>query len=248
VAPSRTTYVIDIAATGASVIRSVVEDAFAADERVFLYEQSNHPETLSIERFTALPRERRERLTLVMGRFAYGLHRQSRTPHAYVTMLRDPLTRIQSLYRRFLDLASLRQRATDGVWRPTTDATSISLEEFVFGQQHLDVDNGMVRAVAGRQHVRFGQCPDDLLDEAIGHVEQDFAAVLVAEDQARSARALETALGRSVRDTLAAPADDPPAAAVDSRVRDRIRRLNSLDYALYELARSRLAEAGARLG
>jgi hypothetical protein len=242
----RTTYFIDIPATGDSSVRSGLEVAFTADERVFLYEQSSQPEMLSIERFTALPRDRRERLSLVMGSFVYGLHRQSRTPHAYVTLVRDPLARILSLYQRFLDLASLRQRATDERWRPGTDATTMSLEDFVFGQQHLAVDNGMVRAVAGRQHVRFGQCPDDLLDEAIRHVEQEFTVVLVAEDQATSVRALEAALGRVVPITFGAMEDDRPAAALDPRVRDRIGRLNGLDYALYEFARSRLSHMGLR--
>ena len=117
------------------------------------------------------------------------------------------------------------------------------LEEWVFGQNRLAVDNGMTRNLAGRRRVRFGKCPDDLLEEALDHVDQHFAALLLTEQLDESLPLLEQITGRTLRPVSHANRNkrrrhlDEP----DPRLLERIRELNELDSRLYQIARQRLA-------
>ena len=53
----------------------------------------------------------------------------------------------------------------------------------------------MVRAISGSSGVPFGACPEDMLEEAITHIEAHFDAVLVRGNMSRSAVVLGRALG-----------------------------------------------------
>ena len=159
----------------------------------------------------------REHPAAVVGDFAYGFHRHVPGPARYAVMLRHPIGRILSLYR------------AAGMPGP-------SLEAWVFDDRRLEADNAMVRAISGRRDVPFGRCPDDMLDEAVAHIESDFAAVLMRSSMPRSAVVLGRALGMTLPPFPVVNADpagedsfDPPKP-----VRKRLRQLNRLDLALFK--------------
>jgi hypothetical protein len=236
--PAPTLYFIDIPRTGGSRVRPALATAFGTEERTFVYDEPTIDGALSRDAFERLPRPSLERLRLVMGRFHHGLHERSERPFIYASLLRDPVERTLALYEDYIAL--LDRRDATATW-PATESVSVSLEAFVFGQQHLAVDNGMVRAIAGRKRVRFGRCPPDLLDEAQAHIKRDFAAVLVSEEPERSFQSLGAIVGqelplRGIR-SLSKPAT---LRTHDASVLDRIRKLNTLDMQLYESASARL--------
>ena len=157
------------------------------------------------------------RPTVIVGDFAYGIHRQVPGPARYAVMLRHPIGRILSLYR--------------AAGRPGP-----SLEAWVFDDRRTDADNAAVRAISGRTGVPFGGCTDDMLDEAVAHIEADFDAVLLRSSMSRSAVLLGQVLGMTLPPLPVVNADpdgedsfDPPKA-----VRKRLRELNRLDLALFK--------------
>jgi hypothetical protein len=158
----------------------------------------------------------RSDVAVVIGDFAYGLHEAIPRPARYAVMLRHPIGRIISLYR-------------------TADTPGPSLESWVFDEGRIEADNAMVRAISGRQDVPFGECPDDMLDEAVAHIESDFEAVLLRSDMSRSAVVLGRALGLTLPPFPLVNADPAGEAPFDppKSVRKRLRQLNRLDVALF---------------
>jgi hypothetical protein len=228
----RTLFFLHIAGTGASALRPLLMRAYEDAEVAFVYEQSDLPDVRTADEYRHSPVRERGRLRLVMGGFPFGIHKGVPAPFAYTTLLRDPLERVVSLYDRFRD-------------RVPAGREVMSMEEFVFGQQRLSVDNGMVRAIAGRHMVRWGQCPDDLLDEAVAHIEEHFAALLAADDPPASLATLGRITGRDlVASGESVDIPRPDVSGVDPRSADRIRELNVLDGRLLAWARDRTRSAG----
>lgn len=222
--------ILDIAGTGASRLWPVLERAYPPEERAFVYEQQSGLSARTSEAFRATAASDLAGLRLIMGSFVYGLHRELPGKVAYVALVRDPLERIVALHE------DVNQRLPE-------DRPPLALETFVFEQQRLDVDNGQVRAIAGRQLVAWGETYPSLLTEAVAHVDREFAGLLVASDPGRSAALLAAAAGRDLdgaAEALAIPPVD--VSAVDPHLAARIRALNGLDARLVDLARTRLGQ------
>jgi hypothetical protein len=94
----------------------------------------------------------------------------------------------------------------------------------------------MVRAISGRVDVPFGQCSDDMLDEAMAHIEAEFDAVLLRSSMSRSAVVLGRTLGLSLPPFPVVNADPAGEDSLDppKPVRQRLRKLNRLDLALFK--------------
>jgi hypothetical protein len=221
--------ILDIAGTGAARLWPVLERAFAPEERAFVYEQQPGLAARTSEAFRSMAASDLAGLRLVMGSSCYGVHRQLPAKVVYVALVRDPLERVVALHEDFAR-------------RLPADRPALSLESFVFGQQRLEVDNGQVRAIAGRRLVAWGETYPSLLSEAVAHIDGEFAALLVASDPGRSVAALAAAAGRELEgaaEALAVPAVD--ISTVEAHLAARIRALNGLDARLFDLARARLS-------
>jgi hypothetical protein len=142
--------ILDIAGTGADRLWPVLERAYAPGERAFVYEQQPQLAARTGEAFRAAPAEDLAGLRMVMGSSCYGVHRQLHRDVVYVALVRDPLERVVALHQEFAR-------------RLPADRPPLALESFVFGQQRLEVDNGQVRAIAGRRLVAWGETYPSLL-------------------------------------------------------------------------------------
>ena len=118
----------------------------------------------------------------------------------------------------------------------------MSLEDWGFGLERVEIDNDILRRVTGRPAIEFGQCPDDMLDEALEHVEQRFVRVLVLEQLDRSMRALDADLGRHIPRPGFVNVNErrTPVDEMDADVAQRLRELNRLDLAFYRAMVDRL--------
>ena len=111
-----------------------------------------HPHTFDkpvADEMLSFTAESREQATFVWGHFHYGVHLYLGGRPTYVTVLRDPVQRVASLYGFILREPShpLHERLNAGV----------SLEEYVSSGMDGDMTpNGQTRQVSGQQYGEMG--------------------------------------------------------------------------------------------
>lgn len=175
-----------------------------------------------------IPEETRRRLELVTGHVHYGVHDFLPAPCRYITILRDPVARVLSLYKYILrePRHPLHRTVTAGV----------TLEEYASTDMDQNqVENGQTRQIAGLQ---TGDPDEQHLETAKKNLE-GFAVVGVTEKFDESLILMRQTLGwknvpyyasRNVPRRGRAQTSPSPAAIA------AIRHRNQLDLQLYELA------------
>jgi hypothetical protein len=113
-------------------------------------------------------------LKAVVGHFSFGLHQCINRKCNYVTLLRDPVDRILSLYYHILKWDHEPELHDEMVNR------RMSLHEFVTELNFAEVDNGQTRRIAGVQ-LPFGKCDRSVLKEAQRNLVEHFAAFGLTE-------------------------------------------------------------------
>jgi hypothetical protein len=235
--------------TAGTSVRHALEALYPAPDRMYLYDRHDLDRAVDPHRFADLPLEERARLRLVMGHFPFGLHDAVPGPSRYVTMLRHPVDRVASLYFHFKLLAVPRPGSRGAEQRETIHRENLSLEDWVFGTRQLQADNGMVRMISGRRGIPFGACPDDLLAEALDHIESHYEAVLLRGSMDQSVAILGALTGRPLPPVGRKNVNPgrAPLHELDPRVRERIRELNELDARLLETMAARFDATYQRL-
>jgi len=231
--------------TGGTALRTAVLQAYGGREVGMVYGAGELAGAMSREQFQALPAEELARFDLIVGHFPFGVHRRVTRPSRYVTVVRDPVERVASLYYHFLNLPGIRFGGKGHRERLRMRLGRTSLERWVFERQRPDVDNLMVRNIAGARGVAFGRCTAAMLEQALTNVDKHFAALLVTDEMDRSALVLEQVVGSPLPAVSRENVNPkrPSLESIDARVQERIRDLNRFDLALYEHARSWLLQA-----
>jgi len=196
----------------------------------------------AIERFNRMPERERKRYRYIAGHFPYGVHEQVPGPHAYLTMLRDPVERVISFYH------FIRSNPR----HPWYEVLPDSLPDFA-RNCHIPVfDNGQTRQLAGDWgRIQFGECHTDLLATAkrnldaidvVGISEAFIPSILLAAGRFRWKRLGYTSENRN---------SSRPTDALDSETVNILRQWNELDLELYAYAKARfqrdINEAGEAL-
>jgi hypothetical protein len=187
--PDTTLVFLHIPKTGGATLRTVLERQFRPGE---IYVQPPTPggmgprQLQAIERGEALdewdrvevtdevrtrelaglPRERLAALRLVEGHFLFGVHEALPGPSTYVTLLRDPVERILSLYD----------------YRVRRQGLDIDLERYVGSAADLELRSGQTWLLARPGGpVRFGTSGPDMLASAKRNLTEHFAVVGITE-------------------------------------------------------------------
>ncbi|MCS3678766.1 hypothetical protein GGP72_003044 [Salinibacter ruber] len=167
-----------------------------------------------------------ERMRLVRGHIAYGLHNHVSVPCRYFTMLREPVSRVISLYYYI-------KRG----W-PESEAASLSLEEYIESGHHAYVPNDQTRRLAGPPF------PDDssatsLLERAQNHLQSSNLAFGITERFDAGLIYLKRQLEwprQPLYVRTNTSSDRPTKEEIPPKVRKRIRDQNRLDVVLYDEA------------
>ena len=129
--------------TAGTALRFALQSAYEPAEWAAIYEGA--PEgRLTREEFERLPSEVKRPLAMVFGHFRYGIHESLTQPSRYITVLRDPIDRVASLYDMY--------RITRPDW-----IDGMTLGEWAASGRSLQSNNEMVRYVTGRNSVPFGR-------------------------------------------------------------------------------------------
>jgi hypothetical protein len=228
---------LHIGKTGGSSLRTILRRQFRRDEILEFRAPPPAEGRLRRERgleiFAALPEATRDRARLVMGHAPFGVHAFIPRPSTYVTMLRDPMKLVVSLYHYI-------RRTPKHELHARLMSEGLSLEAFVTSGMSPETDNSQVRAIAGDTGTPFGACGPEMLETAKANLEERFAVVGITERFDESLVLLGHAFGWTRLHYLkanVAPAQDrtaPSPEAIGS-----ISAQNSLDIELYEWATDR---------
>jgi len=100
------------------------------------------------------------KIKILCGHFGFGLHRSIDPQSRYLSMLRNPVSRVYSLYKH------LRRNPRSIV----KNLDQISIDQFLDQGLFIDADNGQVRRLCGIENVNyripFGGCSNEMLDLA----------------------------------------------------------------------------------
>jgi hypothetical protein len=204
-----------------------------------------------------VPLEERRSARVVTGHIHYGIHRLIPRECDYVTVLREPVARVVSMYRHIL--AHPRHRLHDQLAQ-----SGMGLEEFARTADDAGLDNLQTRLISGRQAgeviTHAGSkggvwlAPElgrDDLEEAKRNLDR-FLVVGLTERFDESFILIRRALGwklpvyetRNVAKVVEGSTVEPPKPEAIELIRDR----NTLDIELYEHAQGLLSGAIERQG
>lgn len=188
---------------------------------------------------------RRDDLRAVLGHFRYGLHQQVPRPCQYATILREPISRLSSLYQ-FQRLNESRYGHLNQIRLPE----DTDIEHFVTAPPYPEIDNGMTRRLSGVS-ASIGECDRPMLETAIGNLKNSFAVVGLSD------RFDETIVLMSL--TFGWP--EPPLYyplnvntkrqtknSINSDTADFIREQNAFDVELYQVATNIFHQQTSDLG
>lgn len=171
-------------------------------------------------------------LRAVVGHFWFGLHEHLNRPWTYVTVLRNPLERIVSLYH-YLKLEE-----------------KMSFEQFAFSPPFKEADNDQTRRLAGVDP-EIGGCTPEHLRAAQENLRKHFSVVGVTERLDETFILLKRRLGWT-KEVASYPRNvnpkKPLANSLSDRIKKAIRKRNELDYELHQYANKLMDEAIAAEG
>jgi len=171
----------------------------------------------------------RDDLRAVTGHFWYGVHEAIPRPCFYITLLREPIDRVVSLYHHII--------AVEDEYHDAVVSGGATLEEFVTEFSCREADNDQTRRIAGVEPP-FGGCTARTLEQAKRNLRERFAFVGTTERFDDSLIAMKRLLGWPHVFYLPALVNEnrPKRAALPRKTVDVIAERNEYDIALHEYA------------
>jgi hypothetical protein len=175
-------------------------------------------------------------LRAVVGHFRFGIHVHVPTPSTYLTILRGPVERTNSVYRHV-------QRFEHSEFHAEVVGGRLTIDEFVSDLGFLEVDNGQTRRVSGIR-AAFGRCTASMLDAAKENLDQHFSVVGVQERFDEFLLVVQRALGWTDVHHVPQLVDEGrrSAAPLSDSSRECILERNELDVELHAYATKKLDE------
>lgn len=167
----------------------------------------------------------------------YGIHELLPQPSTYVTFVREPVSRIISLY--------YYSKATPTAFYHGL-ARNKTLEEFALETKLHELDNGQVRIIAGgskdyfMNRTPYGKCDEKLLETAKKNIEKDFAFVGITDLFDESLFLLCEAYSWQLPFYFHINRSSGNKSSVSEKTKQKIAQLNNLDIQLYQYCREKL--------
>ena len=221
--------------TGGTTLRGILGRQYRGDEICVLGRQTD---------VSTVKREKIDDpgLRLIEGHVPFGVHVLISRPVAYITLLRDPVERIVSLY------AFMRNGEGRDIHCEARGALG-SLEELVASGALPEVDNGQTRRLAGLSPA-YRECSAAMLGRAKENIRHHFAVVGLTERFDESVLLMRRLFGwpSALYSPRKVNPRREPVAALPNSTRRLIEERNRFDRELYEYAAERLGRQVAELG
>lgn len=189
-----------------------------------------------IDKFRDFPIDQRNSFRLLRGHVPFGIHHLLHKPYSYVTLLRDPVSRVVSHYYYVLNNPNhlLHEKVT---------SEQMSLDTYVSSGINYELDNGQTRQLAGvTDELPYGKCTDELLIQAQENIEQSFTVVGFTERFDETLLLMKQALGWQkypvyTRQNVSKNHQGKPVLTEETR--QLIMKYNQFDLQLYAFAKQR---------
>ena len=221
---SETILFMHIAKTAGTAFREAMEENYKQSEIAYLYPD---PPGFLYENLGLLPLEQRRAFRLVIGHFQYGIHDFLPQQATYVTIVREPVSRIISHYRYGLEMHPDGASGKD---------SAASLVEALEGHTSVNLDNLMVRCFGGvdEKDVPPGSVDAEVYALALDHLRNAFSFVGHQERANEAYAALRHKFHWKSRPALAAVNRGGLTHEADyESVRPAIEHFNRWDCRLY---------------
>jgi hypothetical protein len=226
--------------TAGSSLTAILEEQYAR-ERSYSTSFSGHHPNGSLDGFHALPAARLVVLDLLYGHMPYGLHQKLPRPADYITLLRDPVSRVISNY-------FFEGREPGSYLYEQVRSGAMDIDGYLDYVRELGIDNIQTRMIAGIYDPDGGPpLTQEIPARAQENLERNFAFVGLQEAFEDSYLMLRRRYGWRYSDYQhygVAPRSQN-RAAVPERVRQRIAREHAYDVAVYQFAQELFARQRA---
>jgi hypothetical protein len=194
---------------------------------------------------TCMPEKKRGEIRLLHGHLSYGWHELLPRRVRYITVLRDPDSRVISHYNY------VRSRRDHYLYDELV-GRKMSLVDYVESGLTCEVNNGQVRQISGvediiqqpygESKIRYGSDQSALLEQALENIERYFVVVGILERFDETLNALTALIGLPVVPHRVLNATQDPHLETPLPTNDeieRVRRYNREDHELYRIVRER---------
>lgn len=219
--------------TGGTTLNYILKREYGK-KRTFVIDEDNIEK--SVSELDNITTESRSKGTFVDAvHCAFGIHRSIPYPSTYITILRDPISRVVSHY----------------YFTPSEQGLSLhdfivsrrmSLEEFVTSGITTATNNGQIRQLSEAYDIPFGQCTDNLLNQAINNMDNHFSFVGLTEFFDHSLVTMRDMFGWRKYPVYIQRRTNkirPPMETIPDRTLAIIREYNELDCRLYDYVKMR---------
>ncbi|MAS33846.1 MAG: hypothetical protein CL610_07560 [Anaerolineaceae bacterium] len=231
-----TTIFLHIPKTGGNTLSQILRRLYNSEHTRSIYSLKD------LDTFLNAPLEDRSTVELLEGHFSYGIHDYLPRPSSYITMLRDPVERILSLYYYIL------REPANYLHRTVVDQ-QMSLEAFVNSNLTIEVTNFQTRALAGMtlDPDSTQVVGEEALMLAQRRLRENFAVAGVLDKFDESLVLLSDHFGWNLSDSKLSYTKGnvshgrPTRHDISDHIYRAILKTNELDYELYRYATSLFA-------
>jgi hypothetical protein len=214
-----------------STLNKIIERQYPARS---IYKIDTEEPQRSMDEFKALPPTAKAQLKVLLGHMPFGFHQYFTQPTTYITILRDPVDRIVSMYFYIL-------RHKKHYLHKELTSRNISLEEFVSEGYSPETENGMVKAISANFTPWGGATRADL-ETALANVEKHFSVVGISERFDETLWLMKKRFGWRFPYYLKenVTPERPAKERISPEALQTIQKNNLLDQELYDYAQQRL--------
>ena len=249
---------LHIPKTGGTTLKNCIYHQYKADEYyeseegclvdgIYYYPGGFHKEPHAAIPAQVIQALKRYDIRAVVGHFSFGMHTYVKRPWTYVTLLRNPVDRVISLY---YSCCAYHIRGDKSTQPHEIVSSDISIEDFVLHSSCREADNDQTRRISGLEP-EFGACSLSTLDKAKDNLRRYFSVVGVTEYFDETVILIKRTLGWA-RAPYYLPSlvnkDRPATAGLPQKSINTILEHNELDTKLYEFAKELLYERIADQG
>ena len=218
--------------SGGTTLSSVLRKKYKESE-IFLVSGSQEKNKLC-----QLPLEKRAGIKYLDGHNVFGIHEYLPTPSHYITLLRNPIDRVVSHYYYVL-------RRPNHYLHQIVVNNNMDIEEYVASGISKESNNGQVRLITTTD-CSFGNCSQEMLQQAKENLSQYFSAIGILEDFDKFLLLLKKKLnwkGYSFYSKKNVTSKRPSLKSLSSSTIKTIEKYNQLDMEMYAFVKQGFNES-----